>query len=121
MNTSLALHRPLLMGEHFLHRSTGYRAAPEKFFRLQEEARRRSWSVQRFLDWCTDNFLELIFLDPETRAQVRRIAAELGAPYTPLDVVAGLTRAALRSLREGKVVPSFFPGQLSITRLFGSR
>jgi len=115
-----ALRLPCAFGLD-LRKPTGYRAAPHRHAQIVDLAKHRRWSMQAFLDWALDQILDLDFLDLESREEVQRIACEAGAPYTALDVVAGLVRAALAQMRAGKLVPALKPGQLSLLKMFGSR
>ncbi len=115
-----SLSLPMAFGMD-VRKPTGYRAAPHRHAVLVDEARRRRWSLQAFLDWCLDQALDLEFLDQDSRDQVLQIARDAGAPYSPLDVIAGLVRAALREVRAGKVVPGVRAGQSLSLKLFGAR
>jgi len=98
-----ALRLPMAFGLD-CRRSTGFRAAPEKYARLEDEAARRGWSVQRLLDWLTDQVLDLAFLDVENRDFIRDVAANLGRPFTVFDVLNRCVSEVRQLATQGKLV-----------------
>jgi hypothetical protein len=113
------VHAPLLMSLD-LRKPTGYRASPDRHARLADEARRRGWSLQRFLDFVLDQFLELEFLDAPNREFLRQTAAALGRPFTPLDILNGCVSYVRRRLAAGKCVTGFYAKQGNFAELFGA-
>jgi len=94
---------PLALGMD-MRRSTGYRADLAKYARLEDEARRRQWSLQAFIDWALTQVLEFDFLDVENRDFVRDLAMQLGRPFTIFDALNRCVTEIRQLVTQGKLV-----------------
>jgi hypothetical protein len=114
------LTAPLLMGMD-LRRQFPLRLDPDLHAEAADEATLRQISQTRFGAWVFRQILRLEFLSLENREFIRVIAAELGRPFTALDVIDGLVSAARRATREGKLRPGFWPAQAIKLGFFGAK
>jgi hypothetical protein len=91
-----------------LRKATGFRLAPDRHAQVSDEARRRGWSLQQFLDWCLDQALDLAFLTPGNRAAVQQTLDDLRrmmpGPWTAFDVVNSALTQFFSHVRAGNLV-----------------
>jgi len=92
-----------------MRKPTGFRLDPERHARLTDEARRRGWSLQTFLDWCLDQALDLAFLTAENRTAVRSTLEDLqrhfpSMAWSPFDVINLALTQFFAEVRAGKLV-----------------
>lgn len=126
MMPSLALHAPLCMGIDMRKRVT-MPLDPEIHARAYDEARRQRRDsnaepkVGPFCAWCVRMMLTLEFLSTENREFLSGMLAELGAPWTTLDVLNVIVSTFRKEVRAGRLRPTFWTGQIKLSGKAGEK
>jgi len=119
------MRAPIFMGIDMRKRVT-VPLEPELHARAYDAARLRGHSnsdpkVGPFCAWCVRQVLTLEFLSAENREFLSGMLNELGAPWTTLDLLNVIVATYRKQVREGRLRPTFWSGQIKISAKSGAR
>jgi hypothetical protein len=124
MSAIADLHGPLCMGIDVRKRVSAP-LDPDRYARLEDAARKADLAgrgrLGPFVAHLAWRFFSLDFLCAENREFVQGIVRELRGPWTGPDVIDGLITNMRRAVREGKLIPGFWPAQVNKLGKNGAR
>jgi hypothetical protein len=119
------IHAPMLMGTD-VRKRVSVSLEPMLHAQAGEEARRRKTSnsdreeLGPFCAWCVKQILSLEFLCEENREFLSGILAQLGRPWTMLDVLDAIVSTFRKEVRSGRLKPLFWTGQVGRSEKSGA-
>lgn len=125
MIATLTMRAPMYMGIDMRKRVT-VPLETEIHARAYDAAKLRSNSntdpkVGPFCAWCVRQVLTLEFLSAENRQFLSGMLSELGPPWTALDLLNVIVATYRKQVREGRLRPTFWTGQIKLSPKAGAK